>query len=152
VLNTNQASAGTITFLLDETAATLPSGVASLGGFQFFLKGSPADTAIRLTRPFAALLTGAAIPIFTEDGSVHIVTPSQPRIIADPVDSAINSNQAAQFSVTAAGVPPLHYQWLVAGHEIAGATNTNFTLAALPAGFDAPVPVTVLVTNEFGVV
>ena len=71
-----------------------------------------------------------------------------PTITRQPASLAVHAGATAVFSVTAAGTPPLSYQWQFRGTSIAGATRTSLTLSnvqAVQAGSYA-----VRVTNTFG--
>ncbi|HYG25070.1 MAG TPA: LamG-like jellyroll fold domain-containing protein [Verrucomicrobiae bacterium] len=66
-------------------------------------------------------------------------------IQSDPQDLSVSQGQAAAFSVSAGGTPPLAYQWLRNGSPIQGATNRIYTIAsASPANAGA---ISVLVSN-----
>jgi hypothetical protein len=64
---------------------------------------------------------------------VHV--PSQgdapPEILAQPASQNVNEGQTATFTVTAAGTPPISYQWFRNGVAIPGATASSYTTAAL---------------------
>src|ERR1035441_4272208 len=73
------------------------------------------------------------------------VMPSRASVAAS---LAVNAGATAAFTVTAAGTPPLSYQWQFSGTNIAGATGTALTLnnvQSAQAGSYA-----VRVTNTFG--
>jgi sugar lactone lactonase YvrE len=81
--------------------------------------------------------------------SVAILTViSAPAIAQQPTNQIVLAGGTANFSVAALGTPPLAYQWLFNGTNLAGATNTTLILSnvhPLQAGI-----YTVLVTNLFG--
>ena len=52
-----------------------------------------------------------------------------PSIITQPASLAVLAGSTAAFSVTAAGTPPLSYQWRFNGTNVAGATGTLLTLS-----------------------
>ncbi len=71
-----------------------------------------------------------------------------PAIIAQPVSQSVLAGSNATFTVTAAGAPPLSYQWRFNGTNIAGATATALILANVqPAQAGS---YSVRVTNTFG--
>lgn len=64
-----------------------------------------------------------ASPIIPEDGSSVPVT-----ILAHPTNQTVNSGSPATFTVTAAGSPPISYQWYRNEQPIAGANSSSYTL------------------------
>ena len=71
-----------------------------------------------------------------------------PVITNQPTDLVVLAGSSASFSVGAAGAPPLAYQWQLNGSNIAGATDTIFTIAS--AQFTDQGTSSVTVTNQFG--
>ncbi len=57
-----------------------------------------------------------------------------PTITLDPQSLTVDAGAGASFSVGASGTAPLAYQWQKDGSDIAGATTTNYTIAAVVAG------------------
>ncbi|MBI4663788.1 MAG: immunoglobulin domain-containing protein [Verrucomicrobia bacterium] len=51
-----------------------------------------------------------------------------PVLTGQPQSQAVNAGATVSFRVTATGTPPLRYQWLFEGREIAGATNAVFSV------------------------
>jgi len=71
-----------------------------------------------------------------------------PAIVSGPKHQTVTNGADAAFSVTAAGTPPLAYQWQLNGTNLPGAVNSNLTLAGVTfaqTGF-----YTVSVTNAAG--
>ena len=70
-----------------------------------------------------------------------------PMITAPPLAQTVQCGSNATFSVTAAGTPPLNYQWSLDGLPLPGATNTTLWLTNvhLPSHILA-----VVVTNSYG--
>jgi hypothetical protein len=60
-------------------------------------------------------------------------TPLAPRILHQPANTIANAGSSATFSVSATGDIPLAYQWRFNGQPIAGATNSNLTVANVTA-------------------
>jgi hypothetical protein len=94
-------------------------------------------------------LSGAEIQaIYNAGGAGKCSLGVTPTITRQPASLAVHAGATAVFSVTAAGTPPLSYQWQFRGTSIAGATRTSLTLSnvqAVQAGSYA-----VRVTNTFG--
>lgn len=65
----------------------------------------------------------------TSSNAVLLLTNAPPAITTPPQSQAVLVGQTASFSVAATGTPPLGYQWLFNGTNIAGATTNPFTLA-----------------------
>jgi ribonucleotide monophosphatase NagD (HAD superfamily) len=94
-------------------------------------------------------LSGAEIQsIYNAGGAGKCLMGAAPTIIRQPANRAVHAGATATFSVTAAGTPPLSYQWRFRGANIAGATSASLTLSnvqPVQAGSYA-----VRVTNPFG--
>lgn len=75
--------------------------------------------------------------------------PPPPTLIAPPTPQTAHLGGPASFSVTAAGVGPLAYQWRNNGQPIPGATNSTLTI--FPAS-GANLNYDVIVTNAGGAV
>ena len=65
----------------------------------------------------------------TSSNAVLLLTNAPPAITTQPQSQSVLAGQTATFSVAATGTPPLNYQWLFSGTNIAGATTNPFTLA-----------------------
>ena len=72
-----------------------------------------------------------------------------PAIVRQPGDAQALAGESATFSVGAAGVPSVSYQWQRNGTNIAGATNTSYTLTAAAAYQNAAFRC--VVSNSLGV-
>jgi hypothetical protein len=71
-----------------------------------------------------------------------------PTILVQPAGQTITATSEATFTVSAAGTPPLRYQWRFNGTNLAGATGTALTLSNVqPAQAGNYL---VVVTNAFG--
>jgi hypothetical protein len=94
-------------------------------------------------------LSGAEIQsIYYAGGAGKCPLGAAPTIFRQPASLAVHAGATATFSVTAAGTPPLSYQWRFRGTNIAGATRNSLTLSnvqSAQAGIYA-----VRVTNPFG--
>ena len=54
-----------------------------------------------------------------------------PVITTQPLTQTIDAGTPVTFSVAATSASPLRYQWVFNGHNIAGATNSSYTLASV---------------------
>ena len=70
------------------------------------------------------------------------------RSVEQPADLTVTENSTATFTVTAAGTPPLSYQWRFNGTNIAGATGTSLTLSNVQTAQAGNY--SMRVTNTFG--
>lgn len=73
---------------------------------------------------------------------------SPPAIVTHPLTQNVNGGSSVTLSVVATGSSPLSYQWQKGGQNIAGATNSTFTLNSAGAGDSAAYTATV--TNPNG--
>jgi alpha-tubulin suppressor-like RCC1 family protein len=62
----------------------------------------------------------------------HYATP--PYISQQPMSQIVSYSNAATFRVAAGGSAPLSYQWQLNGINIAGATNSTYSISAVVAG------------------
>ena len=74
---------------------------------------------------------------------------SAPIITAQPQNRSVAEGQSAVFSVTASGAPPLSYQWRRNGANIAGATQSTYTLFNVSAS-DSGASFSVVVSSGVG--
>jgi glucose/arabinose dehydrogenase len=59
-----------------------------------------------------------------------------PTLTSQPADLTAPIGEPASFAVTASGTPPLQYQWQRNGADIAGATSSTYSIAAVKATDD----------------
>jgi hypothetical protein len=85
----------------------------------------------------------------TSDPATLTVDPIAPVITIPPLAQSINSGETVTFTVTATGSAPLSFQWQKNGVDIAGATASSYTTAALGVA-DNGAGYGVLVTNSAG--
>ena len=72
-----------------------------------------------------------------------------PKIVSQPADNVQQNGNPASFRITAAGAPPMSYQWQKNGIDIPGATSSRFTLpSATPV--DDGATFLAVVSNQFG--
>lgn len=95
---------------------------------------------------FRCVVTNALGSVTSRVASVTIL--ALPSIVQQPTNLTVILGKAASFSVTAAGTPPLSYQWFKGGVKISGATGKAFSIAATKATDAADYSVTV--TNLAG--
>lgn len=96
---------------------------------------------------------GVAVPSPNVDGFASFalaVTTSVgvPLINVQPTPVSVVVGGTTSFNVTAAGAPPLTYQWRSNSVSIAAATNASFTLTNVQSSFAASY--SVVVTNAYG--
>ena len=65
---------------------------------------------------------------------VSLVVYEQPVILTQPASQAVYASQTVTFEVSAAGTPPVQYQWSRDGVSLNGATNAVLTLTNVQAG------------------
>lgn len=65
--------------------------------------------------------------------SISGVSAGAPTIIAGPANFVCSTGRMASFTVTAAGAPPLSYQWYFGAGPRAGATNDSLAIAPVGA-------------------
>src|SRR5467141_3925523 len=75
--------------------------------------------------------------------------PVRPTISTQPSNQAVGIGQTATFAVTAAGTPPLSYQWQKNNANIAGATLSTY-MTPVTAASDNGATFDVIVTNSAG--
>jgi len=77
--------------------------------------------AVRVTNPGGSVTSGLA--------TLTITTPNPPLITTQPQSQTVIAGNPVNFSVTASGGAPLHYQWRFKGANMAGATSSTLTIA-----------------------
>ncbi|HUE43413.1 MAG TPA: immunoglobulin domain-containing protein [Candidatus Sulfotelmatobacter sp.] len=70
-------------------------------------------------------------------------------ITTQPASQTVGAGQTATFSVVAAGVAPISYQWQKNGAAISGATSASYTTPATTSA-DSGTKFTAVVTNSLG--
>ena len=84
----------------------------------------------------------------TATSQVAILTVRDPVITAQPVNHSVGAGGTISFTASAAGTPPLMYQWLFNGSAIAGASSSNLQLTNIQ--FSESGAYSVIVTNVLG--
>ncbi|MGZ4974091.1 MAG: immunoglobulin domain-containing protein, partial [Limisphaerales bacterium] len=107
------------------------------------------------TGSVAVLQTASNVVLRADDGAGHSglsgffdVTALEPRLVTQPVSRLVGVGSNVTFTVTAAGLSPLTYQWLNNGGPILGATTSAYSITNVQltdAGTYA-----VIVTNGYG--
>jgi glucose/arabinose dehydrogenase len=82
-------------------------------------------------------------------GRIAYTANQAPAIAQHPSSLTATVGQAASFSVSASGTPPLSYQWQRDGASIAGATSATYTIAATALS-DNGARFRCVVSNAFG--
>jgi hypothetical protein len=95
-----------------------------------------------------ALSASEVQAIYNADGAGKCPLGTAPSIITQPASLAVLAGSNATFAATAAGTPPLSYQWRFNGTNLAGATSTSLTLANVQPAQAGNY--SVRVTNTFG--
>lgn len=111
-----------------ENMATLPSPSVVNGQFTEAIPASSVTTFVLTTNVMPPQITGEYPTSIT--------------------NLTLYPGKTPDFSISAQGAAPLHYQWLANGAAVAGATNAAYTPASIPSG--APVSLQCVVTNAFG--
>ena len=118
------------------------TGVAPLA-YQWFFNnaalGGATNSSLLFTGVAAANAGGYFVIVTNAFGSATsavatLTVTLAPVITQSPASQSVLVGQPAAFSVTAAGAPPLVYQWRFNGNNLAGATGTNYAIAAVAAG------------------
>jgi endonuclease/exonuclease/phosphatase family metal-dependent hydrolase len=78
------------------------------------------DYSVIVTNLFGSVISSNAVLLLTN---------VPPAITTPPQSQSVLAGQTVTFSVGATGTPPLNYQWLFSGTNIAGAITNPFTLA-----------------------
>ncbi|SPE61790.1 hypothetical protein SBV1_770001 [Verrucomicrobia bacterium] len=79
---------------------------------------------------------------------VSTLPPTPPNINAQPQPVTVNAYDAASFSVTATGTPPLRFQWSLNGSNIAEASSSSLTISNVTQTNLGAY--SVVVTNDLG--
>jgi outer membrane protein assembly factor BamB len=80
---------------------------------------------------------------------MQAATPTAPTIVTQPANQTVIVGQTATFSVTAAGMSPLTYQWQKGATAIAGATSASYSTPTTTAS-DNGTEFSVVVSNSLG--
>ena len=97
---------------------------------------------------YSVVITNALTSATSAPALLALQAPPPPVIIGQPQDLVIAVSNAASFSVTATGAPPLLFQWRLADTNLPGATSSNFAVAS--AQFSDAGPYSVVVSNPSG--
>jgi Immunoglobulin domain/Metallo-peptidase family M12B Reprolysin-like len=90
---------------------------------------TPATTLADNSVVYKVQLTGASGTISSVN-AILTVLQSAPSIVTPPASQSVITGQTAQFTVTAAGLPNLAYQWYKNGNLITGATSSAYSTPA----------------------
>ncbi len=157
---TVQPQAQTVSEGLPVTFAAAVSGTAPIA-YQWRRNSANISGATGAGYTFTPLLadSGAAYTLLASNafGSVQTsaalltVLPSTaaPTVVAQPQPQTLEDGATATFAVTAAGAPPLAYQWRKNGAAITGATTATLQVPNVSL-LDNHTRYQVVVTNAFG--
>jgi hypothetical protein len=98
-----------------------------------------------------ALLCLSSLLLACGGGNKGTASATAPSITGQPADTTVTLGQSAMFTVTAAGSPPLTYQWQKNGSPIAGAAAASYTTPATVSA-DSGSTYLVVVGNSAGTV
>ncbi len=83
---------------------------------------------------YFAIITNAFGSVTSAPATLVVHAPSKPEILSQPYGELVGEGGYFNFSVVAAGTPPLTYQWSLNGEAILGATNKNLAFAEVTPG------------------
>ena len=128
--------------------------------YQWFFNGQPIRAATGSSYSIAEVQTNQAgaytVGVSNSYGSVLsapatlVVYPPEPTITTQPQSQTVIAGTPATFSVTARGVAPLDYQWLLNGQPINTATDYSYSIARVQSSQAGTY--TVVVSNSYGMV
>jgi lysophospholipase L1-like esterase len=98
---------------------------------------------------FRAIVRNTAGSDTSEEAMLDVSPVIPATITAEPLDTTALSGQSARFAVAASGTEPLTYRWQRNGLDIAGATDSVYTLAAI-AQVDSGATFRTIVSNRGG--
>ena len=75
-----------------------------------------------------ALSSNEIAAIYAAGAAGKCKTTNAPSITGQPQNQSVNTGSGASFTVTAAGTPPLNYQWFFNGSTVSNATSATLTL------------------------
>ena len=146
-------------------SATFPGAYLNTYFFADFCQGWIKRIDPTLSSPSVIdFATGISLPVDLEvgsDGSLYYLSRGDrtvfrvqfsndaPTVSTHPANVTVAAGQPATFSATAAGSPPLSYQWQRGGADIGGATSASFTLSATTLA-DNGAQIRVRVSNTVG--
>jgi hypothetical protein len=147
--------------LAAQTSVTFPQDYGTLPVFfgtsgQSYWDGKLAGNLDEVSFYTRALSASEIAAIYAAGASGKCKVPVAPAIVTQPASQTLVVGGSVTFSVTAAGTPPLSYQWskdgakLSDGGNITGSTNSVLTLTSLQATEAGNYQV--LVTNNWGAV
>ncbi len=95
---------------------------------------------------YAVSVSNTSGSIISSNATLTVVT--QPSITVQPTNATVNQGNTTNFTVTASGTPTLNYQWQLGGSNIAGATNSIYTIANAQSAQAGNYQV--IITNNYG--
>jgi hypothetical protein len=141
----NVSAVGTsLTFIWKLNGAPLSNGGSVSGASTANLTISPAYATYNGTY---TVIASNSFGVVAANNSAALAV-IDPVILVQPVGTTNLPNTSSSLSVTAAGAPPLTYQWLSNGVVIAGARGSSYSLAN--GGTTAAATYSVIVSNNLG--
>ena len=108
----------------------------------------PVGTGFPVASTNVVILTASDSTGNATNRAVAVVVPAAPGITLQPTNITVVVSNNATFSVIACGAGQLHYQWQLAGANLANATNSILTLVSV--GTNGAGGYAVVVTNTSG--
>jgi len=122
-------------------------GTTNISGATSASYTTPATSAADNSSKFKVVVTNAVGNITSTQATLTVNSP--PSITTQPVNQTVLAGQTATFTVVAAGMGTLTYQWQEGGTNISGATSASYTTPVTSSG-DSGSKFQVVVTNAFG--
>ena len=110
---------------------------------------TPATTSSDNGALFSVVVTNSLGSATSNNATLTVTSGTPPSITTQPANKTVSAGKAAKFSVTAAGTPPLAYQWRKNGVNITGATKTSYTTPPTTTGDNGSL-FSVVVSNSAG--
>jgi sugar lactone lactonase YvrE len=113
--------------------------VMPAGAGHSLMAGQAGDYQVIVTSPFGSVTSTVA--------TLTLLFP--PSFTVQPANQYVFAGSNAEFTVTAAGTPPLAYAWERDGAPIAGATHSSYTATSVQSA-DSGSQFTCVLTNAYG--
>ncbi len=120
---------------------------SAIGGATSASYTTPATMASDNGEQFSVVVSNAIGTVTSSPATLTVN--SSPTITTQPANQTVSAGQAATFSVVAAGMAPLSYQWQKNGAAISGATSASYTTPPTTSSDNGSL-FNVVVTNTVG--